>query len=30
MEFTWTVTSYDRNFIWIKLDYVNPRDISDN
>lgn len=30
VEFTWTVTSYNKDFIWIKLNYLNPWDISDD
>lgn len=30
VQFTWTVTGFTTEFIWIKLDFVNPRDISDD
>ena len=30
IEFTWDITAYSRDYIWIQLDFVNPWDISND
>ena len=30
IEFTWDITAYTKDYIWIQLEFINPRDISND
>ena len=30
IDFTWDITAYSKDYIWIQLDFINPWDISDD
>ena len=30
IDFTWDITAYSRDYIWIQLDFINPWDISND